>query len=1110
MYFRFPDRRLLPPGEAGLRHRLAPLSALLPAGRAAQHCLTGIRTLSDAPGNRKPQVYPSLLSCQTQRMVACPRCGEANPDRARFCLACGTPLEGPAPAREMRKTVTIVFTDVIDSTPLGEQLDAETYRRVISRYFIEVSRVLEHHGGTVEKFIGDAVMAAFGVPVVHEDDALRAVRAAGELREALAALNEELRAEYGIELGTRTGINTGEVIAGDPSDGHAFATGDAVVVAQRLEAAASPGEILIGDATHRLVRNAVLAEPLDPLDLKGKSEPVRAWRLLGVVAGAPAVARRLDAPMVGRENELSRLRAAFEQAVRDQSARLVTVLGPAGIGKSRLARELLAEVRDEATVVTGRCLPYGEGITYWPLRDVVREATGGLSRSGLDELLVGEPDAARIAGQVAAAIGIGESSAAPEETMWAVRRLFEHMARQRPLIVGFDDLQWAEPTFVELIEYVIGWTREAPVLILCLARPDLFDRHPEWHSVGESIMLTPLSHLESEELLGHLQGETDVDPELLNRITVASEGNPLFVEQLLAMIAENGAATGDLAIPPSIHALLAARLDRLAPDERAVIEGAAVVGREFWRGAISELVSPLDRGAVGASLMTLARKEFIEPARSIFPAEDGFRFRHILIRDAAYLGVPKETRADLHERFAGWLEGSGGESAAELDEIVGYHLEQAHGYRKELGPLGQGGEELASRAGEKLAAAARRALGDPAAAASLMSRAVSLLPKDHPRRGELLVELAGALMTIGAFERADEVAAELAEMLNTAQAAGDVRLEMRALIEREFFKVFTAQEVSSSVPEVTARAIPVLEEAGDHLGLSRAWRLRGEVAVLAGHWGARVEALERALEHARQAGDAREQATLVGLLAMALYFGPTPAGDAIDRCTNLLAEASEHTVEAAIWSSLAGLLAMRGDFDEARRLWQAAAGHYEELGLEYRRAVRSTIGADIETLAGNPDAAERELRWGYEFLERMGEKGARVVVAAYLADALCHAGRDDEAAEYADIVAELAASDDVVPQALCRCVRAKLFARQGDADRAEELAREATTMVEGMDFPDLQALTLLSLAEVLDAAGKEEESAEIADRAQALYEKKGNVAAGRRRVSEINTEGSPQ
>ena len=383
-------------------------------------------------------------------------------------------------------------------------------------------------------------------------------------------------------------------------------------------------------------------------------------------------------------------------------------------------------------MLIGRCLPYGEGITYWPLRDIVRDAAGGLRRSGLDELLAGEPDAERIAGQVAGGDrGRAMARRRRRRRCGPSAGCSSTSRAERPLIVGFDDLQWAEPTFVELIEYVLGWAREAPILILCLARPDLLDRHPAWHSIGESIMLTPLSHLEAEELLGHLRGETEVDETLLGRITEAAEGNPLFVEQLLAMIAENGAATGDLAIPPSIHALLAARLDRLAPDERAVIEGAAVIGKEFWRGAIGELVSSVERGAVGASLMTLARKEFIEPARSIFPTEDGFRFRHILIRDAAYLGVPKETRADLHERFAGWLERSSGESAAELDEIVGYHLEQAHGYREELGPLGRGGAELAARAGERLAAAGRRAVvrgGDAAAASSLITRAVSLLP----------------------------------------------------------------------------------------------------------------------------------------------------------------------------------------------------------------------------------------------------------------------------------------------------------------------------------------------------------------------------------------------
>ena len=813
--------------------------------------------------------------------------------------------------------------------------------------------------------------------------------------------------------------------------------------------------------------------------------------------------------MVGRDEELAHLRTAFQRAVREQSCRLVTVVGSAGIGKSRLANEHLAEIRDEATVLLGRCLPYGEGITYWPLRDIVRDAAGGLTQERLEELLGDNPDATRIAGQVAAAIGIGDGLATPEETMWAVRRLLEHLARERPLIVGFDDLQWAEPTLLELIEYVVGWSREAPILIVCLARPDLLDRHPEWHALGEAVTLDPLSAPEAEELLEHLRGETEVEPAVLSRITVAAEGNPLYVEQLLAMITENGALVGDLAIPPSIHALIAARLDRLAPEERTVIESASVVGKEFWRGAVGELMGDVDRGSVGASLMTLARKEFIEPARSIFPSEDGFRFRHILIRDAAYLGVPKETRAQLHEQYGGWLERTSEEEAGELDEIVGYHLEQAYRYREELGPVGEGGSELAARASGLLAAAARRAIragGDLAAAASLLSRAVALLPPEHPLRCELLVELGSSLMTTGDFTRAGDV---LNEALSAAERAGDARLEARALTEREFHRIYAgAEEVSRTIPEVTAHAIPVLEEAGDHVGLARAWWLRSELAVRAAHWGARAEALDLALEQARLAGDLREQGRFVALLAVSLYFGPTPVEEAVARCERFLSDVTgDRSLEAAIENTLAGLRAMLGEFDEARRLWAASCAKYDELGLHHRRAARSVIAASMEMLADDFETAERELRWANDTLERMGEKGARAPVAAFLGEALYAQDKLEDADRFAEVARELSATDDLVPQVIWRNIRAKVLANRGEVDEAERLAREAHALIEGMDFPDLQASTFLSLADVLEAAGKGDEAKEFVDKALALYEQKGNLVAARRIVREVNSNG---
>ena len=1034
-------------------------------------------------------------------MATCLRCGEANPDRARYCLACGAPLEEPAAAREMRKTVTVVFSDVIDSTPLGERLDAESYRRMLSRYFIEVSRVLEHHGGTVEKFIGDAVMAVFGIPIVHEDDALRAVRAVTELRESLHALNQELLAEFGMELRVRTGINTGEVVAGDPTEGQAFATGSAVATAQRLEAAANPGEILIGDTTYRLVREAVLVEPLEPLDLKGKSQPVRAWRLLGVLSGAPPYARRLDAPMVGREHDLERLRAAFEEVARERACRVISVIGTAGIGKSRLVKELLSSVEDEASVLSGRCLPYGKGITYWPLRDLVRRAAGEVSREGIERLLEGDPDASKVAGRVSGAIGIAGSKSAPEETMWAVRRLLEHLARDQPLVVAFDDLQWAEATFLDLIEYLLGWIRDAPILIVCMARPDLLELHPGWlgtAATASSIVLDPLSEPEAEALLELLSGETHLTADLFARITDAAEGNPLYVEQMLAMLTENGDGNGsaphDLAIPPTIHALLAARLDRLEPEERAVIERAAVIGKEFWRGAIAELTPEEERGSSGPRLLTLARKDFIEPAVSIFPDEDGFRFRHILIRDAAYLGIPKETRAQLHERYAAWLERTTGERASEVDEIIGYHLEQAHGYRAELGPTRPGSAELATRAGERLAAAGRRAVvarGDVSAGATLISRALELLSEDHPDRSELLTELGRALMRTGDFAGAEDV---LTGALETAATTGDRRLELRTTIELEFCRSFTSPEGSAlDDSHVADEVIPELEALGDDVGLARAWWLKSEADVNACRWGARAHALERALEHARRSGEDAEVAVITDRLVQALYFGPTSVVEARARCERYLAEYAENrTLEASVTGVLGGLSAMQGDFDRARSLQARARAIYEELGLRFRlAAISSLLSADIELFAGQPGEAVSILRHAYEAVREMGEASFTATITAFLADALSQDGKHEEADEAARFSEEHAPASDIVTQVLWRMARARALAEQDGAE-AEDLARQAAALARDTDYPDLKARSFTCLAQVIGSG--DEQSSLIAE-ARDVWEQKGNVAA---------------
>ena len=496
-------------------------------------------------------------------MIDCPACGHENPDGFRFCGSCGAELAGePAASREVRKTVTVLFCDLAGYTRSGERLDPEALRRVQSRYFDEARAALERHGGTVEKFIGDAVMAVFGVPQVHEDDALRALRAALELREVVSAL----------ELEARIGVNTGEVVTGP---GDALVTGDAVNVAARLEQAASPGEILIGEQTLLLTRGAVEAETIEPLELKGKTELVTAFRVVSST-GAPAIERRMDAPLVGRAPELELLRESYAKAVSERACRLVTVTASPGVGKSRLALELAGSVETEATVLTGHCLPYGEGITYWPLIEILR--------------------AARAEDELDAAL------AAPgaEETFLLIRKLLERLARERPLVLIVDDIHWAEPTLLDLLEHLTDWTRDAPILLLCLARPDLVDKRPAWGGGRENadvLKLQPLSDSESDQLIETLLGGSSLADDARERVHAAAEGNPLFVEQLLAMLAEGGSPEH---VPPTLQALLTARLDVLPADELELVERASVVGLEFEWDSLAAL-SPRGRRPAGPS-----------------------------------------------------------------------------------------------------------------------------------------------------------------------------------------------------------------------------------------------------------------------------------------------------------------------------------------------------------------------------------------------------------------------------------------------------------------------------------------------------------------------------
>jgi class 3 adenylate cyclase/tetratricopeptide (TPR) repeat protein len=1010
---------------------------------------------------------------------------------------------------QSRKTVTLVFTDVVGSTSLGEQLDPELLRRVMTTYFDRMRAVLERHGGTVEKYIGDAIVAVFGIPEIHEDDALRAVRAADEMRTALTELNRELEDRYGVRIEARTGVNTGEVLA-EETRPDAPLTADAANTAARLEQAASPGDVLVGDSTYRLVRDAVTVEPAGPLELKGKAATQAAWRLLEVSPEGPGIARRLDSPIVGRDAELDLLREAFDRAATEPSCRLVTIIGPPGVGKSRLAAEFTAWLEGRATVLRGRCLPYGDGITYWPVAEVLRDAAAIAQEDGPEQatakitsLLGAHEESSTIAERLGSVLGLAKAMAPAQETFWAVRRLLEVRAEHGPLVVVFDDIHWGEATFLDLVEYLAGWSTEAPILLLCLARPDLMDTRPTWAAGvpdATTMRLEPLTEDDSERLIDNLLGRAPLDEEVRARIRHAAEGNPLFVEEILRMLVDDGllrqddgrwTAAGDLssiAIPPTINALLAARLELLSREERAVIQRASVVGKVFWWGAVAELSPSPEQAAVGGHLQSLVRRELVRPDRSRFTGEDAFRFSHILIRDAAYAGTTKETRAQLHERFAGWLERRAADRLTEFEEVVGYHLEQAHRYRTELGLDGETGPRLAARAAELLATAGERALQrvDIHAAITLLSRATSLMERGDPRRVELLVDLTEALTEGGQVDRAKEAIGDAAA---EAESLADDRLRALVLMGEWYF---AATEGPSEVEEAERdglRAVDVFGEHGDERGLARAWALVGSARWWMGRAVAAEEACEQARRYARAAGDSRIEADSLLTLSAVLAQGPRPAEEAASRAERILDEyAGNRTVQAYMFHALGHLRAWQGRFDEARRMARQYRDILRENGQEANWADSSECAADVELLAGNLEEAVRLVTEGQRRYEEMGI--ADPTILPFLAFALWVAGKWEEAE---DPAVRAIAGGHPLWRMVAQSVLARVRARQGRGEEAQQMAREALETARNTDYLGFQGRTAMGMAEVLEILGRDEEAIAFRQEAVRVFEQKGAV-----------------
>ena len=945
-----------------------------------------------------------------------------------------------------RKTVTVLFCDVTGSTALGESVDPEALRGLLARYFERMKAIVERHGGSVEKFIGDAVMAVFGVPVAHEDDALRAVRAAAEMRDALPDLG----------IRARIGVNTGEVVTGTEER---LATGDAVNVAARLEQAAEPNEVLIGEPTFVLVKESAEVEPVDPLELKGKTTPVTAYRLLRV---HEAPERRHETAFVGRERELALLREAWEKVQMERRCELVTIVGDAGVGKSRLVAELLGSI--EGTVASGRCLPYGEGITYWPVVEVLKQ------------LDVRPPDEAA-AGAVGSLLGESEEPASAEDIAWAFRKTLEHAAAAGPLVVVFDDIQWAEETFLDLIDHVALLSSDAPILLLCLARPELLERRSAW---PVAIRLDPLGEQEIDALIPQRVGG-----ELRQRIARAAGGNPLFVHEMVAMAGE---AEGEVVVPPTLRALLTARLDQLEPPERGVLECGAVEGEVFHRGAVQALAS--EEPQVTPRLATLVRKQLIRPDKSQLPGDDGFRFRHLLIRDAAYEALPKAARADLHQRFAAWLEDHGS-TLVELDEILGYHLEQAVRYRDELGQPPDANLSEAGR--QRLTTAGRRAYvrSDFRAAGSLLERAGALLA---PSEIDLPLEvmLAEALFEAGRGSEALQRARSVAER---ASATGDRVAELCARVQEGRFRLALEPEgATERLLALLEEALPVFETAGDDVALYMAYFARGESEVALARMDDALEAFERAVAHARNIGVPPQ--IIDGWRSSVRMAGTTPTREFLAWVDEQERNAPPN---AYLRRDRATALAQLGRFDEARALLADVAAELADRGADVQLAVTwCIIDADAELTMGNPAAAAEAGERGCRLLDELGEQGFQSSGAGFLGQALYALGRLDEAEEWAERAVALGASDDALTQMLSRQVRAKVEARRGDHAEAERLGREAVAIGDQTDMLNWQADTYVDLGEVLLLAGRRDEAAEAFRQALERYERKGNIVLAER------------
>lgn len=1002
-----------------------------------------------------------------------------DPALSRQSAAPGAPLA--------RRPVTVLCVALQMESSSGTALDPEAHEMVNEYSASGLTPVFERHGGKLAISAGERLMGVFGVASVHEDDALRAVRASLEARDALNAEADILARRHGASLTFRLGLASGEALVGGA--GSLGFAGDVEARAVMLAAAAEPRQILISGQTQQLAAAAI------ETDIAGPGRFI----LRSAHAGARPLALRLDAPLVGRDEEMRRLESAYARATRERVTITVTVIGEAGLGKTRLVHEFAGRLGAEVKALTGRCLPYGEGITFWPLRELVLQAGAGHgSAETLKALLGGEADAAGVAERLHHALGPGnEGSSDAAEIFWAARRFLEALARSQPLLVVFEDLHWAEPTFLDLVESLALQPGQSPIVVVCITRPELLEQRPAWAAEADRtvcIQLAPLGQSPAAALVAALAGDERISAPTRARLIDTAGGNPLYLEQLAVSLSEQTESEIRPVLPPTIQALLAARLQRLGPGPGSVLARAAIVGKIFGVQAVRELLPPEARDPLHRNLATLVAKGLVQLGGPGTSSVEQYGFRHILIQEAAYRAIPKSLRAELHHRFADWFEYVFGQPVPQRTEILGYHLEQSVRYRNELRPADAQTAELARRAAAHLETAGGAAYdrGDALAAVNLLDRAAALLPDGDPAAGRLHTSLGAALMEAGQLERARAA-------LNHAQLAagnsGDENQHAHAQVQALLLRLEVDQDEAAT--EII-RALPglrrVFERKRDDLGICRTLQL--EAAL---HWNharsaAAEDAWQRAAEYARKVNNRRQLTEILGWLASAALWGPTPAPEGISQCEGYLDEIGSHPRgKAVILNHLAGLYAMQDDVTAAHAALYRAKTLLDTLGPTMTAAITQPA-AHIAMLAGDPATAEMHLRLEYDSLNEMGERRYLASTAVGLARAIAAQGqsRYDEATRLIAISREAAAGEDLSAEAYSRALSARILADRGRHSQALALARSAATLAAQTDLLSERADTLLDLAHALAAAGQVPEARAAATQAHDLYQRKGN------------------